>query len=220
MDTRTADDTDYAPLSACGCQPLTRVLIVDDHPFFLFGLTAILEQENLAGEVATVASLASAVEDLRLRPETSLVLLDLTLQGEAGLSLFAELEKIGLPVPVVVISSREDETSVRAARSAGAVGFLPKSCGRRSLVRMIHRVSNGQLYYPSLPFPSLNPEYLTPRQLEVLRLLADGLPNKRICQALDLTEHTVKTHLKAIFSHLGVHNRTECVAQARALGLL
>lgn len=220
MDTRTADETDHAPLSSGNCLPLTRLLIVDDHPFFLYGLTAILEQENLARKVATVASLAGAVEDLQLRPETSLVLLDLTLQGEAGLSLFAELEQIGLPVPVVVISSREDEASVRAARSAGAVGFLPKSAGRRSLVRMIERVSNGLLFYPSLPFPSLNPDYLTPRQLEVLTLLADGLPNKRICQALELTEHTVKTHLKAIFTHLGVHNRTECVVQARALGLI
>lgn len=61
---------------------------------------------------------------------------------------------------------------------------------------------------------------LTPRQLEVLGLLAEGLPNKRICQVLDLTEHTVKTHLKAIFTHLGVHNRTECVARAQSRGLI
>jgi len=220
MDTRMADDTDRTPLSPSDCLPLDRVLIVDDHPFFLFGITAILEQEHLAREVATVASVADALDDLRSRPETSLVLLDLTLQGEAGLSLFSELERAGLLVPVVVISSREDETSVRAARSAGAVGFLPKSAGRRSLVRMVRRVSNGLLFYPSLSFPSLSPDYLTPRQLEVLVLLAEGLPNKKICQALDLTEHTVKTHLKAIFTHLGVHNRTECVAQARALGMI
>ena len=220
MDTRTVDDADCTSRPSGGSLPLARVLIVDDHPFFLFGITATLEQEHLAREVATVASVTDAVDDLRSRPETSLVLLDLTLQGEAGLSLFSELEQIGLPVSVVVISSREDETSVRAARSAGAVGFLPKSAGRRSLVRMVQRVSNGLLFYPSLPFPSLNPDRLTPRQREVLVLLADGLPNKRICQALDLTEHTVKTHLKAIFTHLGVHNRTECVAQARSLGLL
>lgn len=199
---------------------LPRVLIVDDHPFFLFGLTAILEQEALAGVVECVDSVAKAIENLRSHPETSLVLLDLTLQGEAGLSLFAELEQIGMPVPVVVISSREDETSVRAAKSAGAVGFLSKSADRRSLVRMIHRVSQGELYYPSLQATAAQPESLTPRQLEVLGLLAEGLPNKRICQALNLTEHTVKTHLKAIFAYLRVHNRTECVAQARALGLI
>lgn len=220
MDTGMAEQTAFTAPSSGSSLPLSRVLIVDDHPFFLFGLTAIIEREKLVNDVACVASVAEAVDDLRAHPETSLVLLDMALQGEAGLSLFAALGELGLPVPVVVISSREDETSVRAAKSAGAVGFLPKSADRRSLVRMIRRVSSGQLFYPSLQFPAQSPESLTPRQLEVLVLLAEGLPNKRICQVLNLTEHTVKTHLKAIFAHLGAHNRTECVAQARALGLI
>lgn len=220
MDTRMAEQAAYVTSSSGSHPPLPRVLIVDDHPFFLFGITGILEQEKLVDQVVCVASVADAVQDLRHHPETSLVLLDLTLQGEAGLSLFAELESVGVPVPVVVISSREDETSVRAAKSAGAVGFLPKSADRRSLIRMVRRVSGGQLFYPSLQMPAHSPETLTPRQLEVLVLLAEGLPNKRICQVLNLTEHTVKTHLKAIFAHLDAHNRTECVAQARALGLI
>ncbi|WP_225314903.1 response regulator transcription factor [Marinobacter confluentis] len=214
------DESATTALATGRGEPLPRILIVDDHPFFLFGLTAILEEELLARSVACVGTVAEAVEDLRQYPETALVLLDLGLQGEAGLSLFAELEKLGLPVPVVVISSREDETSVRAARSAGAVGFLPKSADRRSLIRMIRKVSQGELFYPSLQTAVVQSDSLTPRQLEVLGLLAEGLPNKRICQVLDLTEHTVKTHLKAIFVHLGVHNRTECVAKARALGLI
>lgn len=220
MDTRLAETAACEESYSRSIPMLHRALIVDDHPFFLFGLTAILEQEKLVDDVVCVASVADAVEDLRQHPETSLVLLDLTLQGEAGLSLFAELENLGVPVPVVVISSREDETSVRAAKSAGAVGFLPKSADRGSLIRMVRQVSSGQLYYPSLQMPAHAPETLTPRQLEVLVLLAEGLPNKRICQALNLTEHTVKTHLKAIFALLDAHNRTECVAQARALGLI
>ncbi|KPQ02901.1 response regulator transcription factor [Marinobacter sp. HL-58] len=220
MDTRMAEKATCIASSSGSGPLLSRVLIVDDHPFFLFGLTAILEQEKLVDEVASVASVSDAVEDLRRHPETSLVLLDLTLQGEAGLSLFAGLESMGVPVPVVVISSREDETSVRAAKSAGAIGFLPKSADRQSLLRMLRQVSSGQLFYPSLQMPAHTPEGLTPRQLEVLVLLAEGLPNKRICQVLNLTEHTVKTHLKAIFAHLDAHNRTECVAQARALGLI
>lgn len=220
MDTRMAAKAACVASSSGSNSLLSRALIVDDHPFFLFGLTAILEQEKLVDDVVCVASVGNAVEDLRHHPETSLVLLDLTLQGEAGLSLFAELERIGVPVPVVVISSREDETSVRAAKSAGAIGFLPKSADRQSLVRMMRQVSRGQLFYPSLQMPAHTPETLTPRQLEVLVLLAEGLPNKRICQVLKLTEHTVKTHLKAIFAHLDAHNRTECVAQARVLGLI
>ena len=61
---------------------------------------------------------------------------------------------------------------------------------------------------------------ITPRQLEILDLLAEGLPNKVICQRLSLSEDTVKTHLKALFSSLDCHNRTECVTQARKLGLV
>ena len=220
MNTGIADKAAMDALSSGRSVPLPRVLIVDDHPFFLFGLTAILEQEQLAETVACAATLAEAVEDLQRAPDTSLILLDLSLQGEAGLSLFAELERLGLPVPVVVISSREDETSVRAARSVGAVGFLPKSADRRSLVGMIRQVSRGELFYPSFQLPADQSDTLTPRQLEVLALLAEGFPNKRICQIMDLTEHTVKTHLKAIFNHLGVHNRTECVARAQSLGVI
>ncbi len=200
--------------------PLPRVLIVDDHPFFSDGLAGMLILEQLATSVGKAGTIASALENLRTYPETSLVLLDLTLPGEAGLSLFQGLMKMRVPVPVVVISSREDEVSVRAAKAAGAVGFLPKSSGRQALVRMISCISKGGLFYPTLGRIADAPGQLTPRQLQVLKLLAEGLPNKRICQLLELTEHTVKTHLKAIFAHLDVHNRTECVSQARALGLI
>ncbi len=200
--------------------PLERVLIVDDHPFFADGLGLILRRELLAGVVAKATSVPAAVDDLNGHPETSLVLLDLLLQDEGGLTLFSELAHTAPPLPVVVISSRDDETTVRAARAAGALGFLPKSADRRALIRMITAISQGRPYYPSLARAQRVSDGLTPRQQEVLELLAEGLPNKRICQRLELTEHTVKTHLKAIFTYLGVHNRTECVARARALSLI
>ncbi|WP_166263407.1 response regulator transcription factor [Marinobacter caseinilyticus] len=220
METLTADGADTHGAPTTSHLPLARVLIVDDHPFFAHGLGGILMQENLALSVGNAASVPEALEYVRDYGDTTLVLLDLTLPGEAGLSLLRALEKVGVPLPVVVISSREDETAVRAAKAAGAVGFMPKSSGRRTLIRMIQCVSAGSLFYPSLTLTPEGPDPLTPRQLDVLRLLADGFPNKRICQSLDLTEHTVKTHLKAIFTQLGVHNRTECVARAQSLGLL
>lgn len=200
--------------------PLSRVLIVDDHPIFSDGLASILIQEKLVSAVGKAGSIASALENLRDYPETALILLDLTLPGEAGLTLFQRLTEFSMPVAVVVISSREDEISVLAAKAAGAVGFLPKSAGRHALVRMIRCISEGGIFYPTLGPIVDAPGQLTPRQLEVLKLLADGLPNKRICQRLDLTGHTVKSHLKAVFSQLDVHNRTECVVRARALGLI
>lgn len=198
--------------------PLRRVLIVDDHPLFAQGLAGLLTQSALADTVEVADTVEQAVFVLSGRYPIGLVLLDVSLQGETGLMLLPRMS--AHKPPVVVISSSEDETTVRAAQAAGARGFLPKSAGRTALIRMVHSVSRGGEYYPGRRSPPTQIHVLTPRQQDVLALLAQGFPNKRISQSLNLTEHTVKTHLKAIFTHLGVHNRTECVSQARQMGWL
>ncbi|MBW4934610.1 response regulator transcription factor [Marinobacter sp. F4206] len=200
--------------------PLRRVLIVDDHPLFSQGLAGLLTQALLVASVDLADSVDQAAALLAAPNKVDLVLLDVSLQGETGLMLLPRMIAREPPVPVVVISSSEDETTVRAARAAGARGFLPKSAGRTALFSMFRTISRGGEYFPGRPQPAAQVQPLTPRQMEVLSLLAQGFPNKRICQSLNLTEHTVKTHLKAIFAHLGVHNRTECVSQARQVGWL
>jgi DNA-binding NarL/FixJ family response regulator len=197
-----------------------KVLLVDDHALFAQALAGLIRQEELALSVVTVGTLEAAAEQLVHGTGVDLVLLDLALNGEAGLSLLPRLAGLRNTPPVVIISSSEDESTVRAVRTAGAAGFLAKSAGRAALVRMMQSVRRGQGYFPGGMAPLVSETPLTPRQLEVLTLLAQGFPNKRICQSLGLTEHTVKTHLKAIFTQLGVHNRTECVNRARALGWL
>ncbi len=198
--------------------PLRRVLIVDDHPLFAQGLAGLLTQSALADTVEVADTVEQAVAVLSGRYLIDLVLLDVSLQGEPGLMLLPRMS--AHKPPVVVISSSDDETTVRAAQAAGARGFLPKSAGRTALIRMVRSVSRGEEYYPGRRSLPTQIQVLTPRQQDVLALLAQGFPNKRISQSLNLTEHTVKTHLKAIFSHLGVHNRTECVSQARQMGWL
>ena len=202
------------------CQA-ARVLIVDDHPFFSEGLAMALRQSGCAEDIHTAASVNEARHYLARHENTELILLDLGLPDAAGLTLIRGLTDAGLPIPVVIVSSREDEGTIRAARAAGAQGFMPKSAGTRELKRMIAAILRGDLWFPTVERQQLNPLVsLTPRQQEVLDLLAAGLPNKRICQELALTDHTVKTHLKAIFATLQVHNRTECVLLARELGLV
>ncbi|MDX1633584.1 MAG: response regulator transcription factor [Marinobacter sp.] len=208
------------PGSVVAAPPVGRVLIVDDHPFFTDGLAAILRQESLVLQVGRADSVAAGIRYLKAHPDTGLVLLDLGLPGEGGMVFFSELDALGLAVPVVVISSTEDERVIRGAHQTGAMGYMSKAAGRATLVRMVRQVSRGERFFPELALAEPTSCYLTPRQQEVLQLLAEGLPNKRICQHLDLTDHTVKTHLKAIFSQLGVHSRTECVARARLLGLI
>ncbi|AOY90351.1 DNA-binding response regulator [Marinobacter salinus] len=198
--------------------PLRRVLIVDDHPLFSQGLAELITQAMLATSVDLADSVDEALEVLSRPNYVDLVLLDVSLQGETGFMLLPRIAARELPIPAVVISSSEDEPTVRAARAAGARGFLPKSAGRAALAGMFRTISRGGEYFPGCARSPDQAMALTPRQLEVLSLLAQGFPNKRICQSLGLTEHTVKTHLKAIFTHLGVHNRTECVSQARQMG--
>ncbi len=198
--------------------PLPRMLIVDDHPLFAQGLAGLLVQADLAASVKVAESVEQAMAVLSGPTPIDLVLLDVSLQGETGLMLLPRM--VGRRPPVVVISSSEDETTVRAAQAAGARGFLPKSAGRTALVAMVRCIGRGGEYYPGRSMVAEPIQALTPRQRDVLALLAQGFPNKRISQSLNLTEHTVKTHLKAIFTLLGVHNRTECVTQARQMGWL
>ena len=213
---------DQLPDRARECQlPMERVLIVDDHPLFSQGLAGLMRQAALASDVVVATTVDVALHRLAVLDRVDMVLLDITLQGETGLALLPRMAGPEAPRAVVVISSAEDETTVRAVRATGARGFLPKSAGRSALVAMCRAISRGHLYFPGGWQPAKATAIpLTPRQSEVLALLAQGFPNKRICQSLNLTEHTVKTHLKAIFLHLGVHNRTECVSQARLQGWL
>lgn len=197
-----------------------EVLLVDDHALVAQALAGLIKHEKLALSVVTVGSLDAAESHLSQGSNVDLVLLDLVLDGEAGLALLPRLAALKTVPPVVIISSSEDESAVRAARTAGATGYLAKSAGRAALIRTMKSVRQGKGYFPGGVSPLVPGSALTPRQAEVLSLLAQGFPNKRICQSLGLTEHTVKTHLKAIFSHLGAHNRTECVARARAQGWL
>lgn len=218
--TATTRGSDATPVVPSTGWLFEQVLLVDDHALFAQGLAGIIQQEGLARLVVIVPSVEAATDSLVYQQGFDLVLLDLALDGEAGLSLFARLSGYGGLPPVVIISSSDDECTVRAARAAGARGFLAKSASRAALVRMMRAVGQGQGYFPGGVAPMNAAVPLTPRQLEVLSLLAQGFPNKRICQSLNLTEHTVKTHLKAIFTQLSVHNRIECVNKARHLGWL
>jgi DNA-binding NarL/FixJ family response regulator len=200
--------------------PLAKVLLVDDHALFAQGLAGLMQQEGLAASVTTVRTVESASDLLAHQDDFGLVLLDIALHGETGLALLPRLACHREAPPVVIISSSEDDNTVRAARAAGASGFLAKSAGRSALVTMVRAVTRGDGYFPGGLVPMTPHLPITPRQMDVLLLLAQGFPNKRICQSLNLTEHTVKTHLKAIFTQLGVHNRTECVNLARAQGWL
>lgn len=205
--------------------PETRLLLIDDHKIYLDGLSLTLQ--NL-GESIIIdhASNAAEAEALITAHPFDLVLLDLQLPDCSGLSLLQKLQKLDSLVPIAIISGSTNASDLEAALQLGAAGFISKTADGDTLRDAVCRLLYGEQVVIGDESRSMVRENsarelgITPRQLQILDLLAEGLPNKTICQRLCLSEDTVKTHLKAIFSSLGCHNRTECVSSARKLGLI
>ncbi|ALN19803.1 response regulator transcription factor [Ectopseudomonas mendocina] len=190
------------------------LLLVDDHRIFLDGLSLALSSLSQNLQIHTAHSAAEAEQRLR-QHGYDLILLDLRLPDEPGIELLQRWLARGESTPVAILSASDSTLEAQAALAAGALGFISKSSDGNALRRAVTRVLLGE----TLPVPS-SPSPLTPRQLEILRLLAEGLPNKVISRQLGLAEDTVKTHLKALFETLAVHTRTACVSAARHRGWL
>ena len=204
-----------------------RFLIVEDHPLFLEGLALALQKMPTEVYLQTVGSTEAAKSALTKSSNFDLILLDLHLPDGQGISLLRYLQLKKLFIPVAIISASEEHSDVNAVLAAGASGFISKANNSETIVSCVKSILAGEECLPDFynkateAHNALETQYhLTPRQLEVLKLLAEGLPNKRICQRLSLTEHTIKTHLKTLFQLLSVHNRTECVQKATKLGFL
>ena len=227
-----------------------KFLLIDDHPLLREGVAAVLRQLDDAVEVVHAADGHDGLAQADAHPALDAVLVDLRMAGMDGLQTVAELHKRRPALPLVMLSSSEDPADVRAALAAGARGYCPKSAGHTTLLAALRLVLEGELYVPPLmlaavaavlpaasgaaagalagtgqpggtgtALPASN-QRLTERQLEVLRLLCEGRPNKDISRQLGLSEKTTKAHVTAIFRALGVVNRTQAVLAARAAGLV
>jgi DNA-binding NarL/FixJ family response regulator len=209
-----------------------RILLVDDHALFRDGLGLLLR--DLQPDVAV--SHAATVEQALSATATSefdLVLLDLALPGRSGFEALEELRRLREDLPVVVLSSTDDPRQVMAAIQSGAMGFVPKSSPSAVMIAALRVVLAGGIYLPPDTLlgaesmrdhdgsPVLAPAGLglTPRQLDVLRLILEGKSIKRISQALNTTENTTKTHVGAVLRALGVTTRTQAIVMVHRLGL-
>ena len=185
---------------------------------------------QLLGEQVTVleaGNLRAALDKLALEWPVDLLLLDLQMPGMSEVEGFLAIRRAYPTLPVVIVSGVNDPQIIRTLLDGGARGYIPKFTGSEQLMDALRRVLNGEIYVPDAVFlpqsqPAGNGESapLTSRQLQILPLLAEGMPNKRIADALGLTEGTVKQHLKDLFRRLHANNRTQAVREARRLGLL
>lgn len=211
-----------------------RVLIVDDHPLYRSAMRSVLQDVVADVQVLECSDLASADSCLREQP-CDLVILDLVVPGVQGLEGVETVRAAAPDLPIIVCSGHEDPALVRSAFTLGVAGYLPKSSGASIISHAINLVRDGGVYIPSealrealatdaIPDSEAAPEGveagngdkgLTPRQLNVLALLEEGMSNKAIARELGIGEITVKAHVSAILRKLGVSNRLQAVLSGR-----
>ncbi len=200
-----------------------RILIADDHYVVRMGLTALVETEPDLQVVGEAADGAQVVELYKqLKPD--LVLMDLRMPLSDGIAATQQIRGEFPDARILMLTTFDGDDDIHRALSAGACGYVLKNSTRESLIPALRAVAAGQRWIPPEVASRLAArkmfEELTPREVDVLRQLAKGLANKEIGDVLNISEHTVKGHLKSILGKLQVADRTEAVTAALQRGII
>ena len=199
-----------------------KILVIDDHRLFREGLQSLLQRRN----IEVVASVGDGYEGIRLAKELSpdIILLDMRMPIIDGISVLIQLNKLELNLPIVMLTTSSNEQDLLEALKNGASGYLLKDMEPDALVTALRDIDAGKtVVAPHLtsvlvrliqgdtttteiqgPFSDL-----TPRESEILKLIADGQSNKLIARNLGISDGTVKLHVKAVLRKLEVHSRVE-----------
>jgi DNA-binding NarL/FixJ family response regulator len=205
-----------------------RVLLADDHPMFREGLRFTLSREpdlTVVGEAGTGAEALRQAEEL----DPDVVVMDLAMPDLGGLAAPRRLTERGLRARVLVLTMSEDDENVFAALCAGAAGYLVKGADAEQVVSAVRAVAQGHavfgpqlavrmLTFFTVPQARETPPGLSPREAEVLGLLADGLTNQEIGRALYISPITVRNHVSSIFAKLQVTNRRQAMLRVHGAG--
>jgi len=211
---------------------MIKVMLVDDQNLVRKGVRSLLE---LSEEIEVIAEAADGAEAIRLVPEVApdVVLLDMRMPGLSGLDVLRDLAGKGTLPPTIILTTFDDDELVLAGIQSGARGYLLKDVALADLVNAIRTVAEGgSIVKPAVTqrllkglehlqnqFSSLDqPDPLTDRETEILRLMAGGYSNKEIANSLGVAEGTVKNHVSNILSKMGVRDRTRAVLKAFELG--
>jgi DNA-binding NarL/FixJ family response regulator len=205
-----------------------RIILVDDHPVVRAGLVTMLASEP---DVEIVGEASNGEEGLALALERApdVVLMDLRMPKLDGAAATAKLRAANPNIRVVLLTTYDGDADILRAVEAGATGYLLKDAPRRELVDAIRAAARGQsVLAPDVASrlmgqirnPAPPTEALSPREVQVLELVASGASNKEIGKKLRVSEATIKTHLLHVFAKLGVRDRTSAVTTALEKGIL
>jgi two-component system response regulator DesR len=195
-------------------QTRLRVLIVDDHDVVHWGFRLMLGNQPWVERTLSARSGAEAYAlAARYRPDVALV--DLFIGEESGPEISQQLRERS-PTTNVLLISGAGRISATAAKAAGASGFIPKDWGAADIARAVRMVGLGMTVFQ--PQTEMAPA-LSPRELEVLDLMARGSTNREIAEALHLSPHTIHEHTSSLYRKLGARNRADAVQRAARLGL-
>jgi DNA-binding NarL/FixJ family response regulator len=202
---------------------LIRVLIADDHPLVRNALTQLLDGADGITVVATAADGDAAVA-AALEQTPDVVLMDLEMPGSDGIEATRALNAAGSEARVVVLTTFSDRDRILGALDGGAVGYLLKDAEHEEIVRAVRAAAIGDAPLAPRAAREMLADRgraetetgpgLSRRELEVLQLVARGLPNKLIARELQISEKTVKAHLTSVFSQIGVTDRTQAALWA------
>lgn len=211
---------------------LIRILLADDHSLVRAGIRALLEKIELVEVVGEAGDGDQALELIeKLRPDV--VLLDLTMPGPSGFEVLKQVSEKFPDVQMIVLTVHEGEEYAFHALRSGAAGFLPKGAASAELRLAIEHVMGGKKYLsPSIeqkaafestrnaPHGHSTPGELTPRQGEVLMLIAEGHSTKDIARSLNISVKTVETHRAQLMDRLDIHDIASLVRYAIKIGLV
>ena len=201
--------------------------MADDHPVFRAGMRSLLEKEPDFEIIGAVDNGQEALE-LAISQCPDVVLLDIEMPGLTGVKVAQELAKRKVETRILVLSAFDDEAYISNLMSKGIAGYLTKEEAGNTIVEAVRQVARGQEGWLSqavrtklmaLRRPQSSALLLSRRETEVLNLLAKGLSNKEIAQALRISAHTVRNHLANIYPKLGVHSRLEALLKVQSDGL-
>ena len=204
-------------------QSKIRILVADDHPVVRDGIISIVEVEK---DMSIVGHACDGVEAVELAKKLlpDIVLLDLRMPRMDGLEVIAQIQSLHLPSKVIVLTTFDSEQDVHLALKAGARSYLLKDTPRPVLLDTIRQVQGGKTCIPSRIgqklVENMSRPVLSARELDILKLVAEGKSNKVIGDQLGIAEGTVKTHVKSLLKKLQAPGRTAAVKEAVHRGLV